>query len=500
VIDDGEMRIVVVASLVVLGCGGAPEGETPPDAPLEPDPFEGMFDDISDFPRTNCTPGSLAGFAHVEIWPQASLRTTFDGELATYLTTDSGEELLPHVLTDDDLFLRFTGPAGPTWQLEAIDICGVDADGTVRGSRASCSVHPQFDIPCMAHPFEAPPLHRIPGEAEGLHLALLGEIGGAWPDTRSSNVRVDGGFAYVSRFEDGLRIVSVANPAAPFEVGHLKVPMDFANDLKIVSSALGRRYVITASTTTNVIDVTDPSAPALVAQLPFSAHSVFVEGTAAYLVDSFSAAVEVWDLALPRSPRKLGAWTHPDDAEQIFAWHDIHVANGIAYLSDIDGSGLHVVDFSDPEAPVVLGGEAEPGSTAWHSPWLTTIGGKPVALDGVEGTSNLRLLDGDPASPTFLATLGEWQLRPEVSMHNVMAIGELAYLAHYHDGIRVLDLANPAAPAMIGYYNTWIEGTGPAGSLAGAFGLDLDPVRKRIYVADSLRGLLILEGDATVFP
>jgi len=81
-----------------------------------------------------------------------------------------------------------------------------------------------------------------------------------------------------------------------------------------------------------------------------------------------------------------------------------------------------------------------------------------------------------------------------------MAIGNLAYAAHYLDGVRVLDLTDPTAPAMIGYYNTWIEGTEIAGPWVGTFGIDLDPVRKRIYVADSIRGLVILQGDATVFP
>ncbi|MEZ4366246.1 MAG: hypothetical protein R2939_08140 [Kofleriaceae bacterium] len=45
---------------------------------------------------------------------------------------------------------------------------------------------------------------------------------------------------------------------------------------------------------------------------------------------------------------------------------------------------------------------------------------------------------------------------------------------------------------------TWVEGTGPATSYPDAFGLDLDPARRRIYVADSIRGLLILAADATI--
>ena len=112
----------------------------------------------------------------------------------------------------------------------------------------------------------------------------------------------------------------------------------------------------------------------------------------------------------------------------------------------------------------------------------------------------MRVLDADPASPTFLATLSEWHLRDEVSIHNIMAFGDRAYVAHYFDGVRVVDLADPASPMEVAHFNTWSEGTGAAGLYGGAHGIDVDLAARRIYVADSIRGLLILQGDATAFP
>lgn len=491
------------ACVLVMACGDnqladpAPPIDAALDAPADagPDPFAGMFDDPADFPRTGCVPGSVTGFAHVEYWPELGIRTSLAGGLRVYVGTGaSDEERVAHVQTADDLFVRSTTAYGALWILDAIDICRVDADGTLHGARVLCT----NGTPCLPQPFRAAPLHRLAGEADGLHLTVLGETGAAWAGA-STNVRVVGDYAYLSRLGDGVRIVSIADPAAPVEVGHVRAANDYANDLKVLDGGDGARYVVTASTPANVIDVTVPAAPAIVAQLPFSAHSVFVEGQTVYLVDGGSAAVEIWDLARPRTPRRLRAWTHPD-GPTAFAWHDIFVSNRVAYLSDIRGSGLHVVDFTDLAAPVVRGGERDPGFTMWHSPWLTTIGGRRIALDGTEGASRLRLLDGDPGSPTFLATLGEWQLRQEVSMHNVMAHGDRAYVAHYRDGIRVLDLSDPAAPVMVGYYNTWVEKTGTAAWAEGAWGLDIDVARKRIYVADSTRGLIILQGDATSFP
>jgi hypothetical protein len=483
--------------------------DTAPDAG-PPDPFAGMFDEPSEFPHADCTPGSLAGFAHVEYWDSLGLRTALQGgELATFMSTFLGEEEVEHLLTADDLIVRQPHFNGMQWTLRAFDVCGVDPDGTLRGTQAFCTEQPPEFPPCSTYPFTAAPFRRIAGEADSQHLTLVGEFGATWPqrvgsqNVASSNVRVDGDVAFVSRFGDGLRIVSVANPTAPVELGHFTLPPEFANDLKIVRGNNGRRYVITASSPCNIIDTTDPADPQLAAQIPFGAHSVFVEGTTAYLVDGGSPTIEVYDLASPRAPVRLVSFGYPDP---FVGWHDIFVSGGIAYLSDINnGTGLHVVDFRSPASPVVIGGETgNDFSTFWHTPWLTTVAGMPVAINGTEFSSpGFRLLDADQSSPTFLGTLGEWSLldgtEVRTSTHNLMAIGSRVFAAHYRDGVRVVDISNPAMPAMIAYFNTWIPGTGRAGDL-GTFGIDLDPVRKRIYVADSIRGLMILQGDSVVFP
>jgi hypothetical protein len=78
-----------------------------------------------------------------------------------------------------------------------------------------------------------------------------------------------------------------------------------------------------------------------------------------------------------------------------------------------------------------------------------------------------------------------------------MARGDRAYFTYYQDGVRVLDLADPTAPVLLGYYNTW-DPQGPDSTsdfFEGAVGLDLDPARDLIFVADSPRGLLILRDD-----
>ena len=85
--------------------------------------------------------------------------------------------------------------------------------------------------------------------------------------------------------------------------------------------------------------------------------------------------------------------------------------------------------------------------------------------------------------------------RDEVSIHNVMLRGSTAYIAYYQDGIRVLDLSNPAQPTPIAWFNTWPGYSASYGDsfFEGAIGLDVSADEMTIYVADSHRGLLILQ-------
>jgi hypothetical protein len=253
---------------------------------------------------------------------------------------------------------------------------------------------------------------------------------------------------------------------------------------------------VLAGAPSDVVDVTNPAQPFLAAQIPASAHTLDVEGTTAYLVGG-NADLRIFDLSVPTAPvlrselsiSSFGGGTH-----------DLHVANRIAYIS-VPYEGLAIVDCTDPAAPVLRDLAAQDDFRYWHSPWVTQVGGRPIAVHGDEiDPGKLTFIDLDAASPTYLQELGQWLPRDHVSLHNVMARGDRVYMAHYQDGVRVLDISNLAAPSQLAYFNTWSEDTAIAAYFSGAMGIDLDPASRRIYVADTIRGLLILEGTTAVFP
>lgn len=497
--------LVLLGSVVLVACGddpASPAVDAPPaDAGVDvpDDPFAHVFDSPDDFPRTGCRAGALSGFAERGVYLNLGLRLAGGaGALRTFVDDYLGDVEVAHLLTDDDLIVR-TARFSPTagWSLRVIHVCDVPAPGVLRGHRVFCSRGQCGSArEAMDERF-----HRLAGEGEGDGLTLLGELALPRPEAKAValNVRVDGDVAYLAMGSDGLRTVSLANPRAPTMLGQYRPsPTNFFNDVKLLTVG-GRRYAVMAGAPSQVIDVTTPASPQLVAQLAVGAHTVAVEGHHAYLVDGGQPRLWIYDLALPRAPVERAQWLAPG-IDLRTGFHDLHVRDGIAYLSTF-GRGLTVADVRDPAAPRLLGATAtDPEGRYWHSPWAFEQGGRLLVLNGDEGSEpQLRVLDAEPTSPTFLGTVGAWGIPGPVSLHNVMVSGPHGYLVHYQHGVRVLDLSDPSQPRQVGYYNTWREEDAVA-SPSGAVGLDLDGPRRRIYVADTQRGLLVLEATAALAP
>lgn len=479
-----------------------------PDAPdaATGDPFDGVFDSPDEFPfSSQCSPGTIASLP-LDFWPTLDLRTVDEGgTLVTFLGLEYGEERIEHTRTPDDLYLRqiLHYPDGSR-TLRAFRICRVRADGAVFGQSGYCFENPPAAAQCVGpQPFTmARPFRLLAGEPAARGLSLAGSFEGAprWPGV-TLGLALDGDLVYLARGADGLRIVDFADLANPVERGRVAgSATDVMTDLAL-RSAGGRRYALVASNPSRVFDVTNPSAPVRVADLP-PAHALALDGTRVYLTTTYQGDdVEIYDVADPRSPVRLGAYAGPPGMD--YSFDHVDVEGGIAYISgEIDG--LFVVDLNNPSAPVLLGRE-HVDSRWWHQPVFTRLGGRAYIVHADTGhlgfnTTGLRLLDADPQSPTFLANVGQWPSRESTVLHTISVVGTRAFLAHEHEGVRVVDLSTPQAPTMIGHYNTWGPDRLTAASSAGAFAVAVDAARRRVYVADTQRGLLVLAGDTTIFP
>lgn len=499
------MKKLLAIAALGIGCGdGAPAshdaGDDGPGASFAPGCEQSMQSGDEPY-RTAASlgpvaPGTLAGWNPDGRW---FLTGTPVGGVSSFHFERTGDEVIvdrdpsvPGEIDDDLIFQRTVVMRGDMRFVIAKRVSDRAADGSVRAVRAVCDG--KMCTVCTARMIRA---ERNPGEGEGKAISLVGQLfDPAWGPGYTFNVRVAGTLAYLIR-QDGLHIIETIDPAHPVELGlYRRNGEGYSNDVKLVDAAGGKRYALIADYPVDVVDVTNPAAPALAAQIPEEAHTLATERrdgrTYAYF-GNYDASTPIYDVTDPAAPVRLGRYMTKGRVV-----HDLSVADGIAYLNAWD-AGFLAVDFSAPDAPVLLGTWAPTPTRSSHSNWTATIGGRRFALHGEESYgAHLDLVDIDPDRPqTFMKPFASYKTRDHVSIHNLMVFGTKAYFTYYQDGVRVLDLASPATPALVGYYNTWDPQAAYTSSafFEGAVGLDVDTARRLIFVADSPRGLLILRDE-----
>lgn len=339
-----------------------------------------------------------------------------------------------------------------------------------------------------------------PKDAPSDGIDLVGSIGTGIGGEQiiAYNVVIEGTHAFTVG-PLGLDIFDVSDPTAPTQISHIDGATDGFNDVKVLTSG-GKTVAFCAplgNEDTYVIDVTDPANPVVATTIPQYSHSVFLRSEGAqqlmYLA-TYTNKVPVYDVTAPLVPVMIGEATVPDPygdgVHDLFATHDMIYANSTT-------AGMVAIDVS---GGLASGTEAGRIPTSYsHASWAaTTSGGRKFVLNGDEGMNTnqdggafLRILEGDPTSAGFINTeLARYQTRPEVGIHNIQVVGDKVYIAYYHDGARIIDISDPTTPTEIAHYNTWDDATAPGSAFEAALGIRF--VNGLIYVADSLKGLVIL--------
>lgn len=496
-------RVFLLVLAAACGDNGVDDG--PPEVPqfqpechdiaqANPDPFK-TAESLDAIASVETVPGTLAGWNPNGRWFLTGQRV---GGVSSFHFEKREADIIvdrfkdaPGTITDTFVFWRgmVQGQKGPLLMLKRVS--NLAADGSLRAERVVCDGE-------MCRVCTAKMIYATHNDSEGEsdHISLVGQLNDpAWPPAYTLNVRVVGNTAYLIR-RDGLHIIDITDPTHPIELGVYARPMPSgaANDIKLVETN-AKRYALIGDVPVDVVDVTDPAHPALVVQIPEESHTLAVETrndkTYAYF-GNYDATTPIYDVTDPAQPVKLASF----QAEAPFV-HDLSLENGIAYLNAWDG-GFYVADYTDPTAPHEIGHWAKTTADSSHSSWPMHVGNRHIAIHGGENYgAHLDVVDVDPASTTFMQPIGSYKTRDWISIHNLMGFGSKAYFTYYQDGVRVLDLSDPTQPEQLGYFNTWDPQADYTTSqfFEGAVGLDVDPARKLIFVADSPRGLLILRDE-----
>ncbi|HEY3387822.1 MAG TPA: T9SS type A sorting domain-containing protein, partial [Saprospiraceae bacterium] len=133
-----------------------------------------------------------------------------------------------------------------------------------------------------------------------------------------------------------------------------------------------------------------------------------------------------------------------------------------------------------------------------HSSWVNEEGNKLVIADETHG-SDLKLVDiTDPLNissddfNTFYSELLGAGAPGSSIVHNPFILGDLAYLAYYHDGVQVFDISDPENITNIAYYDTYPENTDYTG-YKGCWGVYPFLPSGIIIASDQNHGLYVLE-------
>ncbi|HET8774762.1 MAG TPA: Ig-like domain-containing protein [Thermoanaerobaculia bacterium] len=238
---------------------------------------------------------------------------------------------------------------------------------------------------------------------------------------------------------------------APLPLGSVTIP-GYANAVDAKGSYA---FVAAGSAGLQVVDLSNPAAPAIVAShdTPGNANDVRIFGNYAYVADGFSG-LQIIDIANPLAPATAGAVGIPGGA------FDVAISGGLAYVA-AGSAGLVVVNVSAPSAPIVAGSAATP-----YPARGIDVSGTTAVVAGDSGACVINI--ANPAAPQLVADVPLPGTPNDVRISN-----NIAAVACYTGGLQLVDIATPAAARVAG----GLPGDAPLGfipldvSVAGPFAL-----------------------------
>jgi len=237
-------------------------------------------------------------------------------------------------------------------------------------------------------------------------------------------------------FPSAVVVLDLADPVAPAVLGAVSVPGIAAN----VAAAPG--VALVASQGLQVIDLADPTAPAIAGTLPCAATgpvAVSADGALAFVADA-DAGVRIVDLADLAAPATLATVAVPGEVEAIVP------RDGLLFVAAGAG-GLRVIDVTDPAAPRPRGAMGFSFSRAVR---MLGIDGTGVFLGCEEPQGLLSLAVVDAAAVDSLPELGQLVLPGGSGAVAIAASVERTLVAGYDGHLHTADLADPAAPVVLG--------------------------------------------------
>ena len=360
--------------------------------------------------------------------------------------------------------------------------------------------------------------------ALGSNIELVGQIGGG-----VLAVAVVGNMVYYG--EGAVLVVSdFSDSQHPVERGRIALP-GLVNDLVVVSNVA---FAALASAGLYAVDVTTPSAPAIVGffDTEGSARGVAVSGGLAYVAD-YDAGLQILDVSNPAAIVRRGLLDTTGHATRVAV--GTIASKQYAFVVEYD-LGLRVIDVTTPGAPVERTNVPTCGVTSTDVRLVGTklyvshcgvkifdasnptnliqtgsFAGTRAAIDVVGNrlyTCNSTFHVGDLTVSPNPTNLGDFSLGSYC--YKLVVADNLAFCAMDGDGLKVVTVSNPASMSLRssiqplgGVEDVWVTGgVAFVGNGTGLHTVDVSnpakPARLATLPGDPVTGIVVANGKATL--
>lgn len=318
---------------------------------------------------------------------------------------------------------------------------------------------------------------------------------------------------------EGLRTFDITNPAVPVPLGALPLPHFENEDVSIggntllisADNGIGINFL-------HVIDITDPRTPLLrnSFRVSQSAHtSSCVPNTSCrWTYMAGGSGVAIVDTTTGQTLKKFAT-------SEARGSHDVQF-DSAGYAWVVGSGGTSGWDITDPTNPKVVATTGLAGRTGPLNDFIHHNSARPDVSPGVPGDIVLVTEEdymnvacneaglfqswkiNGPLSTTTPATmtnLGTWDVTKgslptgedtratsaaSCSSHYFTENGGLVANAWYQQGVRFLDVTDPAAIRQVGYYVI------PYGEVWAALFSPTDPTNQIVYVVDTARAIDVI--------
>jgi phosphodiesterase/alkaline phosphatase D-like protein len=220
-----------------------------------------------------------------------------------------------------------------------------------------------------------------------------------------------------------------------------------------------------------VVDVSDPAAPEIVANVEDGVggvtmdgpRAIAVSGNFAYIVSQQSLSLEILNISDPLNPTHVGTLvdvneespTDPGATGPFLAFPSGIVVNGnYAYISTY--YGLEIVDITNPASPTHVSNLYEVATVeAPFVEYLEFLQGIAIAgnyayvVRNVGGGARFTTIDiSNPAAPARVGSVNHAAAGPLLTnAQDIAVVGSYAYVISDNNALEILDISTPAAPA-----------------------------------------------------